>query len=175
MAGKDSVEKLVRLCNAKLLQQEISATSVVLNDLAFAKAPGGKDHHHNYEGGLAEHTLEVAALAMRFASGFYEEHYALIAAIFHDYGKIYDYAFDQENKIVSTPFQKDVGHLVWSWEQFREIARDKGLFPQAIDKISHAILAHHGRREWGSPVEPMTPLAWALHSADMLSSRGFKL
>jgi 3'-5' exoribonuclease len=33
------------------------------------------------------------------------------------------------------------------------------------------MLAHHGRKEWGSPVEPATNEAWILHAADMMSSR----
>jgi 3'-5' exoribonuclease len=38
-------------------------------------------------------------------------------------------------------------------------------------RIEHAILAHHGRQEWGSPVEPVTAEAYILHYADMLSVR----
>lgn len=175
MADTDSLnfKKLVSLCD-RLPAPEWFACRRVLVDPAFAKAPGGKDHHHNYEGGLVDHTFEVAELSMSFAKGFQEDQLALVASVFHDYGKIHDYAFGEENKIVSTPFQKEVGHLVWSWEKFRVIAVRSGMSSSSIEKISHAILAHHGRREWGSPAEPMTPLAWALHSADMLSSRGFK-
>jgi 23S rRNA maturation-related 3'-5' exoribonuclease YhaM len=39
------------------------------------------------------------------------------------------------------------------------------------DAVIHCMLSHHGRREWGSPVEPVTPEAYILHVADMLSSR----
>jgi 3'-5' exoribonuclease len=174
MAGKDSVTRLVELCE-NLPSAEMLACHRILTDPAFEKAPGGKDHHHNYAGGLAEHTLEVAELSMKFARGFFEDRFALVASVFHDYGKIHDYAFDGDNKIISTSFQKETGHLVWSWEFFREVAAQESMSDNSVVKISHAILAHHGRREWGSPTEPMTPLAWALHSADMLSSRGFKL
>ena len=175
MAASESFIKLVGLVGSLTFPDHHIACARVLSHPDFSTAPGGKDHHHNYPGGLADHTFEVATLAMRFAEGFGEEELALVAAVFHDYGKIHDYSFAEENKIISTPFQKETGHLVWSWEKFREIAIEEGMDYKSIDKISHAILAHHGRREWGSPVEPMTPLAWALHSADMLSSRGFKL
>jgi 23S rRNA maturation-related 3'-5' exoribonuclease YhaM len=32
-------------------------------------------------------------------------------------------------------------------------------------------MAHHGRREWGSPVSPATPTAQLLHQSDMTSAR----
>lgn len=40
-----------------------------------------------------------------------------------------------------------------------------------IDAVTHCILAHHGRKEWGSPVEPQTIEALILHQADMLSAQ----
>lgn len=40
-----------------------------------------------------------------------------------------------------------------------------------IDAVTHCILAHHGRKEWGSPVEPQTIEALILHQSDMLSAR----
>lgn len=39
------------------------------------------------------------------------------------------------------------------------------------DEVTHAILAHHGRREWGSPVIPQTRMAWLLHLCDGISAR----
>jgi 3'-5' exoribonuclease len=44
-----------------------------------------------------------------------------------------------------------------------------GLDPTYRDTVAHAILAHHGRHEWGSPVAPATPEATVIHFADMLS------
>lgn len=45
--------------------------------------------------------------------------------------------------------------------------------PRSFEEhVTHCILSHHGRFEWGSPVEPRTHEAWLLHAADMLSSRG---
>ena len=33
------------------------------------------------------------------------------------------------------------------------------------------ILSHHGKKEWGSPIEPQSQGAWILHLADMMSAR----
>jgi 3'-5' exoribonuclease len=37
--------------------------------------------------------------------------------------------------------------------------------------VIHCILSHHGRKDWGSPVEPATLEALVLHQADMLSAK----
>ena len=49
-------------------------------------------------------------------------------------------------------------------------------FPQGLrNRLIHAILAHHGALERGSPVAPMTLEALALHHADWMDGdvRGF--
>ena len=37
--------------------------------------------------------------------------------------------------------------------------------------LLHLVIAHHGEREFGSPVEPKTPEAWALHLIDNLDAK----
>lgn len=145
---------------------------VVLSDPEFAKCPGGASHHHNYEGGLAQHTWEVAAHAVSMTASDYIRRQLIVAAVFHDYGKIFEYVIEDDGSISRTPFIKQIGHVVWGWHYFLTAARDRNYDPSWCNEIGHALLAHHGRKEWGSPVEPATPLAYILHSADMLSSRG---
>ena len=42
---------------------------------------------------------------------------------------------------------------------------------KAFENLLHAVIAHHGRKEWGSPQEPKTKEAWTVNLIDMLSSR----
>ena len=45
-------------------------------------------------------------------------------------------------------------------------------FPESLKiDLTHLLLSHHGRKEWGSPVTPKTPEAEILHLADLLDSR----
>ena len=45
-------------------------------------------------------------------------------------------------------------------------------FPEHLaNTLSHAVLSHHGQREWGAPILPSTPEACALHYADNLDAR----
>lgn len=142
--------------------------------------------HHHYVGGLSEHTLEVVNLCL---DEYYLSKYeinrkeAYLAALFHDYGKIYDYepwGYHGKTEDIDSEYDKLYGwkstqekllrgHIVNSAEFFMDSvisSLDCNCF-----SIQHAILAHHGRKEWGSPVTPQTPLAWLLHLSDTLSAR----
>lgn len=160
----------------KLRQPLKMACFRVLRDPRFQIAPASAGHHpgpHQAPGGLALHTLEVAEAAIALA-GQDEElaQRALVAAVFHDYGKIHEYAF-LNGTVIKLPFERRVGHVVYGYTFFLDEV--KGLLTdEEQQEIGHALLAHHGRKEWGSPVEPQTRLAYILHTADMLSSRGVK-
>jgi 23S rRNA maturation-related 3'-5' exoribonuclease YhaM len=48
---------------------------------------------------------------------------------------------------------------------------ETGLFKDIEDEVLHAILAHHGFQEFGSPVQPNSKVAWLLHLCDSISAR----
>jgi hypothetical protein len=81
-----------------------------------------------------------------------------------------------------TDYAKLCGHVVGSTYAFLAWSDDPNTFIQSTGEytyipepkrsaIVHCMLAHHGRKEWSSPVEPATNEAWILHAADMTSSR----
>jgi 3'-5' exoribonuclease len=111
------------------------------------------------------------------------------AALYHDAGKMYDY-----EKVLN----KDVGFVgvipsseaVWTSAPHKRlihhISRSSIIWTEAVNTIQepynfikehyyepvlHSILAHHGSREWGSPVAPKTRVAWLVHLADQMSAR----
>lgn len=132
--------------------------------------------HHDYRGGLGEHTLEVLESSIEMAD-FYNLEYAekrnlFFAALFHDYGKIFDYAWDGDNlKWVKTAHAKKIHHISRSAIKWQETAKDFNYPESGREEVLHAILAHHQLREWGSPVEPQTKIAWILHNCDNMSAR----
>lgn len=177
-------------CTLLLNPKDQHLVNVVLDDPRFIIWPGSCDKHHAHEGGLVEHTAEVFAGCM-FAAGQAKVDIDIdvlkIAAIWHDYGKLWDYErnpnfpIDGQGRCIAPPEKKD-----WPWIKtsaginIRHLSRSYAEFVQAtvrleisnntmLEKISHCILSHHGRLEWGSPVEPKTPEAWALHLSDMMS------
>jgi 3'-5' exoribonuclease len=135
---------------------------------AFTRAPAAKVNHHACIGGLLEHTLAVARIALT-ACDLYPEldrDLVLTVALLHDLGKIH--AYDPVS------FQLTEEGILWT-----HLYRGASMVEHAIDalpgfspelrlRVVHAILAHHGRLEHGSPVVPSTLEAIVLHYADNL-------
>jgi 3'-5' exoribonuclease len=161
---------------------------LTMEELTKCSGSSKPESHHYGTGGLIWHIQEVAKLCDRNNEilGTPVDPGALfLAALYHDVGKIWDYA-EQDEQIVThrgplgrpvhtptvrvwgpTPHKDLIHHinrsaLVW-------MNHSNG-YPFR-DEVWHAILAHHGLAEWGSPVQPQTKLAWLLHLCDNLSAR----
>jgi 3'-5' exoribonuclease len=141
----------------------------------FQEGVASSGHHpmaHRVPGGLVLHTLEVARAAVEMSGADKVlAARAYVAAVFHDYGKIHEYTM-RDGVSVKLPFAARVGHIVYGWRSFLDSALAYGLGYEETEEIAHALLAHHGRREFGSPVTPQTRLAMILHTADGMSARG---
>lgn len=172
------------LSDKKLVTPKIKKLcDLVLQDKRFWVAPAAAKGHHSFEGGLAVHTAQVlsGALSMAPCVPDFKIREVVVGAIWHDYQKIMDYEHEftedeveyvrDGNSFAKSRHYSWVNHLAASAMVFRasgyDLAVSANLDPMLIE---HIILSHHGRKEWGSPVEPKTPEAWAVHSADMLSS-----
>ena len=152
----------------------------VIKDARFHWGYGsssGEHQHHCYPGGLAVHTAEVYEGALGMGQTYGADLDVLrIAAVWHDYYKIYEYTRtnDPEKPVERNQYSKKVGHVVGSWEAWMEHTQIRpvnwsGDHTALVYQVGHCLLAHHGRKEWGSPVEPQTVEAQILHYADMMS------
>lgn len=138
---------------------------------AFKKAPAAVRIHHNYLGGLLEHTLDVvkACDSITRVYTFINRDLLITGAILHDVGKIKSYRYDRA--IDHSTEGRLVGHIVFGWEMVNEKIDIIPEFPKELRLLlSHIILAHHGRLEWGSPVIPQTLEALVLHHIDNLDA-----
>jgi 3'-5' exoribonuclease len=138
----------------------------------FLTGVGGKLWHHNYIGGLAEHTLAVHDLCRDFAARYKELDADLMAtgAILHDIGKVESYSLG--NFIDYTDSGRLIGHIVIGDEIVKMAAASLPEFPAEKNlKIRHLILSHQGSPDQSSPVPPMMPEGVALYLADLLDSR----
>jgi 3'-5' exoribonuclease len=204
---------------ASTLPKEHQAmVNIIFTDPAFAVAPGGSSHHHNYMGGLALHTAEVVRNCLKLAGVTIVHHSIadpsdrspratpfytgelnikalLVAAFVHDYLKTLEYGYELETvahpdvlpvvdevappmiqrikdgKISKLPYLYTIGHVTGGAMLFHMNAMNAGLPFDFTMAVTHILLAHHGQRDWGSPVTPKTAEAWLLHSADMLSAQ----
>jgi len=138
----------------------------------FKMAPASKWLHHNYLGGLLEHTLSLAQLVLRIA-GHYQglnTDLLLTASIFHDLGKVdelsYHRSFDYSDE------GRLLGHIILGIERVEDKIRQLPDFPKDLSMlIKHFLLSHHGQYNWGSPKKPMTLEAVMLHFLDDMDAK----
>lgn len=140
----------------------------------FNDAPAAMEHHHAYIGGLLHHTVNVVQKALSIS----EEHpeidrdLVVAGALLHDVGKIKTYDWSGIT-IGMTDEGRFLGHIVLGLSLV-------GPYLQSLDwltknKLLHIIAAHHGKLEWGSPVEPAIPEAMVVFLADLADARLYKM
>jgi 3'-5' exoribonuclease len=138
----------------------------------FKMAPASKWLHHNYLGGLLEHTLSLAQLVLINASHYDGLNLDLLltASILHDLGKVdelsYHRSFDYSDE------GRLLGHIVLGVERVEEKIRQLPDFPKDLSTLlKHFLLSHHGQYIWGSPKRPMTLEAVMLHFLDDMDAK----
>lgn len=137
----------------------------------FKKSSAAKAVHHNYIGGLLEHTLSVTKIC-NFAATLYPVNRDLLltAAICHDIGKLKELDLYPINDY--TDEGNLLGHVYMSTEMVDVQARKIDHFPkQLLNELKHCILAHHGQLEYGSPKLPALIEAIILSQADNMDAK----
>ncbi|MBI5833258.1 MAG: hypothetical protein HZB16_13255 [Armatimonadetes bacterium] len=137
----------------------------------------GEKMHHTGLGGLAWHVLtmldHVDSLAPAYPN--LDVDMLRLAVLCHDLGKIdaYDMGLVAARRL---PLDSSVGHTAISMMRVSTAIgrlREQGQIITASDEenLLHCLAAHHGRREWGAIVEPVSAEAAALHALDLIDSR----
>jgi 3'-5' exoribonuclease len=143
----------------------------------FCTWPAAQQMHGAVRHGLLAHSLRVATLAQRIAAAYLpgglpcEIDVVTAACLLHDVGKVYCLPAVAGAAVPDEALQCDHvtrGVLI---VQAAAARLDPGIPPTRLDQVTHALLAHHGRREWGAPVEPQTAEAWLVHLAYLAESR----
>lgn len=144
----------------------------------FLKAPAAKRVHHNYMGGLLEHSVTVARLCRHIGQVYpvLNQDLLLTGALLHDLGKIAEYKM----KVIPeyTVSGRMLGHIVLGHEmlteQINKMREETGYFPEDLEiMLKHLVLSHHGSLEYASPVIPLFPEALVLHMMDNLDAKVF--
>jgi 3'-5' exoribonuclease len=140
----------------------------------FYMAPAAIVHHHNYMGGLLDHCVEILEICRTMCKIFQDLNKDLLycGVLLHDIGKIKTYTygtgpigFSEEGDLLD--------HIYISCEMVKERMVKLETPEKLSNQILHMILSHHGymKNGWGSPVDPKTPEAWALHFADNMDAK----
>lgn len=157
---------------------------VVLDSLAstfgfndFFKWAAGCGVHHATINGLLFHTtsmLKHADKLMESTEAAYDlkvdKQLVNTAIIMHDFFKIKEYAMNEAGRAEVTKYVI-LGHIQMA-SQFVAHLYYQGLIDEELFlTLSHALSAHHGELEYGSPVKPATLEAHIIHTVDIFDSR----
>lgn len=133
----------------------------------FTQNSAAKSVHHAYIGGLIEHSLYVTKICDNMCKLYSTLNRDLLitVALLHDIGKIKEISAFPDNDY--TDDGQLLGHIYMGAEMIEMKARNIDGFPrELLNEIKHCILAHHGKKEYGSPVLPSIIEAAALNIAD---------
>jgi 3'-5' exoribonuclease len=171
------IERYVDHAALKSLVQNVLNENVAL----LVRMPAAQHMHHAYTAGLLEHIWSMTRIA-----GFLADHYSkyyddlnpplnrglLIAAtILHDIGKLRELEYHPFEAKYTTEGHL-IGHVLLGRDMVRAAARKiDGFSPELLMLLEHAILAHHGKREFGAPILPQTLEALILSYVDELDAR----
>lgn len=158
----------------KILTDEFMTDTKLMEK--FCNAPGGVKLHHDYIGGLLEHTHNMLRAALALLPLYPEVQADLVlAGIFlHDIGKTEELSYDMAFSY--TDSGQLIGHIVKSLVMINQKAdelRAKGtpIDQEILDALGHIILSHHGQYEFGSPKLPATSEAFMVYYIDDLDAK----
>lgn len=134
--------------------------------------PAAKQMHHNYIGGLLEHTFECinfANVVLEKTVKYLNKDEVIAAAILHDIGKIFEYDINVESGMIeyNEQFRKDwISHSQYGYT----LCMSNGFL-----NIAKMIAAHHGRADWGAMIDlserDLEPFYYIIHHIDDLSAK----
>jgi len=170
MKMMDLMERTMLIENPELRKAIIKY--IEKNTILICSSPASISHHHNWKGGLLQHTCEVHDIAVTIALNVRNRDRPVdmdsirASAILHDLGKMFLYEPSKEHegrwvyKLRNPP-----DHAVMAVTDFQEVTH------YALPKNIHLnILSHEGG--WSrTGVSPDTLEASIVASADLVSSR----
>ena len=134
-----------------------------------------RQHHHNYLGGLLEHTLSVTKIAAALVDHYHKMYpgskteisrqLVVAGAILHDIGKVREYE-PELGSLQHSVVGELIGHAILGRDILREAAKGLELEPAIQAHLEHIIVAHQRFPDWGAAKPPMSLEAMLVHHAD---------
>ncbi len=170
------MEQIEALCRKELTYTPWRAFALsVLKNASIRErllhAPGAKNIHHAYAGGLLEHLLSVAGLCLKLADHYptIDRQALFVGALFHDIGKMEEYTGGIH--IDQTDEGRLMGHSTLGLLIVEPFLTKSRLENSLKTHLRHLIISHHGELAYGAAREPATPEAFLLHFADNMDAK----
>ena len=147
----------------------------------FKKMPAATSFHHGYTAGLLEHVWSMTRCA-EFLARHYANYYkdlnpplnkgvVIAATVLHDIGKLRELEYHPVEAKYTVEGSL-IGHVLIGRDMVRQQASQIDGFPQeTLLLLEHAILSHHGRKEYGAPILPQTLEALLVSYVDDLDAK----
>lgn len=178
---KKPIEEIMKEIDSYTQKYIISEEGKALNDYffkndefveKFKRGIGGVSMHHNYIGGLAEHTLGVMYLTIVLCHKYNcrNKEIAILSAKLHDIGKIYELYYDGPFKYTLRGEME--GHIVIGVEMLEKAfqAAPNLYSDDFIARVKGCVVQHHGKLEYGSPREMRMEESFILNIADSIDA-----
>ena len=138
-------------------------------------AVASRQHHHNYIGGLLEHTLSVTKIAIALVDHYHEMYpdrkteisrpLVVAGAMLHDIGKVGEYTSELGSLQHSVEGEL-IGHAILGRDMVRDAAKEFDLEPAERLHLEHILVSHQRFPDWGAAKPPMSLEAMIVHHAD---------
>ena len=137
-------------------------------DNRFYECPAAIRRHHEYTGGLCEHSLETTRIALAMVENMQRTQISrdmvIAGAVLHDIGKIFCFDKTAAGYVPNDTYNL-VEHItmgIMYIEEYKNLITEDQLL-----QLRHIIQSHHG--SYGDVI-PLTAEAWLVHQADTASS-----
>ena len=140
--------------------------------------PAAISFHHAEIGGLLRHTIGVmrGCFYMYQAYKFLNKDLLLCGAALHDIGKLYEYVQNDNGLLKEMTVDGAlVSHIIRGAMIIEDYGKRLGTDPEVMVLLTHMILSHHGKPEFGSSVTPRIPEAFILHEMDDIDAKVYEM
>ena len=140
--------------------------------------PAAISFHHAEIGGLLRHTIGVmrGCFYMYQAYRFLNKDLLLCGAALHDIGKLYEYVQNDNGLLKEMTVDGAlVSHIIRGAMIIEDYGKRLGTDPEVMVLLTHMILSHHGKPEFGSSVTPRIPEAFILHEMDDIDAKVYEM
>lgn len=134
----------------------------------------GRTMHHDYIGGLLEHTLGMVKSCQAIGTVYpqLDEELLVCAAAVHDIGKLIEFQTNSLGAVEYTAEGQLLGHITYGIIMIDRIASKCVPYnPERLMLLEHMVASHHERVEWGAIKNPCTPEAIVLASLDNIDAK----
>lgn len=151
--------------------KKITRSLIDENYKKYTTYPAAVSVHHAYLNGLIFHSISICSMAICACDQYpiLNKNYLIAGSLLHDIGKTKELSGVRGSEY--TLEGNLLGHISMGAMMVYNKGKELNLPSEKVDVLTHMILSHHGKLEYGSPKLPMTAEAYVLHVLDELDAK----